>query len=149
MVAHTILIGSVEEDIPIGGPARVAAEVTAVREVLDGLTALSADDTYVGVGATTAGDVGEGDPLPVGRPYEVGVKRLLAVGDLTSLAGLEVVDHELLTLVEEGYLIAIGGEGGIHLLSFERGDELLVADSHSVGEVLIFATLDLSDVEIP
>ena len=48
-----------------------------------------------------------------------GVKRLLAVGDLTSLAGLEVVDHELLTLVEEGYLIAIGGEGGIHLFALE------------------------------
>ena len=66
VVAHTILIGRVEEDIPIGRPARVAAEVTAVREVLDGLTALSADDTYVGVGATATGDVGEGDPLPVG-----------------------------------------------------------------------------------
>ena len=63
--------------------------------------------------------------------------------------GLEVVDHELLTLVEEGYLIAIRGEGGVHLLALERGDELLVADRHSVGEVLIFATLDLSDVEIP
>ena len=66
VVAHTILIGSVEEDIPIGRPARIAAEVTAVREVLDGLVTLSADDTYVGVGATAAGDVGEGDPLPVG-----------------------------------------------------------------------------------
>ena len=74
---------------------------------------------------------------------------MLAVGDLTSLAGLEVVDHELLSLVEEGYLIAIGGEGGVHLLALERGDELLVTDSHGVGEVLIFATLDLSDVEIP
>ena len=66
VVAHTILIGSVEEDVPVGRPARVAAEVTAVREVLDGLTALSADDTYVGVGTTATGDVGEGDPLPVG-----------------------------------------------------------------------------------
>ena len=66
VVAHTILIGSVEEDVPIGRPARVAAEVTAVREVLDGLTTLSADDTYVGVGPTATGDIGEGDPLPVG-----------------------------------------------------------------------------------
>ena len=66
VVAHTILIGSVEEDVPIGRPARVATEVTAVREVLDGLVTLSADDTYVGVGTTATGDVGEGDPLPVG-----------------------------------------------------------------------------------
>ena len=66
MVAHTILIGSVEEDVPVGGPARIATEVTAVREVLDGLTTLSTDDTYVGVGATAAGDIREGDPLPVG-----------------------------------------------------------------------------------
>ena len=66
VVAHTILIGSVEEDVPIIRPARIGAEVAAVRKVVDGLVTLSADDTDVGVGPTATGDVGEGDPLPVG-----------------------------------------------------------------------------------
>ena len=65
MVAHPVFVGGVEEDVAIVRPAWIIVEVSAVGQVVDGLIACCTHDTDVGVGTTSARDVGEGDPLAI------------------------------------------------------------------------------------
>ena len=117
MTAHAIAVGREEQGVPIVSPTGVGAEVSAIGEILNRLSSCGGYDTDVCVWSTLTSDEGEGDPLTIGRPNELFVQLLLAIGDLSGLLGLEIVDHQTSAIKEEGYFIPIGRELWVHLLT--------------------------------
>ena len=97
--------------------------------------------------------VGKRQPLAIGRPVEVNPARALVgiapVGNLAGLARVEVVDHDALTVEDEGQLRTVGRDLWVHLLARDAELEAPLGDLRRVGEVRVLAAGDAHLVERP
>ena len=153
MVAHTVLLGGVDDRIAVHHEAGTHGEVAGLGEVVDHRLSLGrTDEGDVVVGVVSIVDDAHGDPLAVGRPGEVDLSVALhlipSVGDLALLLRLGIVDHEATAVFEIGEVLAIGGKLGAGLLRLVTGDEEFLIDQRAVGEVRVVTPLDRGDVEV-
>ena len=152
MALHAVAACLVGHGAAAERPLGVAVGIAALGEVHD-LRAVGLDGGDVGVVPSAVADVGYQQPLAVGAPFErhvaVGVGVVVfPVERRDGLLRLEVDDLERGAVFKEGYLLAVGREGGLlgHTVAFV---ERLLDNLGGVCETLLGRVLDLGREELP
>ena len=113
MAAHTVAFAFEKDSFSVHHPSWVAAHIAAFGDGMDGTT-LCADNTLVGIGIATVGNIADDEPLAVGTPGIVEAPALRvpcgAVCDFSNLFCLQVNGLELGAVFNEGYAFAVGAE---------------------------------------
>ena len=152
MRTHTVTLGNEQNRIAVEHPTGRSTGIATVGQVGD-LATLRTDQTYIGIGVMLIPNETEREPLAIRRPLigeaASGAIPRRAIRHLTHLLRFQVYHHQLRAFLDESQFLTIGRELGHCALHRRTGQQHLLVDHRSIGEVGLLLTSDLRQVELP
>ena len=154
MGTHAISIRNIDNGVAVHDPVRIAVDVGALGDVIDLHRPVGLDDANVTVRITHVAHQGQHEPFRVGRPFireavVVGFVMLAAVGNLTHLLALYIIDFQYTTVLDEGNLLTVRRIGRGDALHPVVVEQRLLVDQGRIHEVEVLLALDGGLIEVP